>query len=133
VNHRWLASGLLALTLVSGCASVGNRAESAASVAVRFLRHVADGDGDAACAALAPATMAELEQSEQKPCRQAILDEDLPGPGEAGKTSVYGQWAQVQLTGETVFLAAFPGGWRVVAAGCTPQGDRTYDCLLQGS
>jgi hypothetical protein len=31
-----------------------------------------------------------------------------------------------------VFLAAFPGGWRVVAAGCTPRGDRPYDCTLQG-
>ena len=35
---------------------------------------------------------------------------------------MYGQWAQVRLSGDTVFLAVFPGGWRVVAAGCTPRG-----------
>ena len=33
---------------------------------------------------------------------------------------------------DTVFLAVFPGGWRVVAAGCTPHGDRPYDCVVQG-
>jgi hypothetical protein len=48
-------------------------------------------------------------------------------------SGVYGQWAQVRLTGDVVFLAAFPGGWRVVAAGCSPQGNRPYDCTLQGS
>jgi hypothetical protein len=46
---------------------------------------------------------------------------------------VYGQWAQVRLSEDTVFLGAFPGGWRVVAAGCTPRDNRPYDCTLQGS
>jgi hypothetical protein len=127
-------AGVLAATLaLTGCAPAGGRAESAASTAVRFLQDVADGDGDAACALLAPDTRDDLEQSGQKPCGEAILDEDLPEPGTAGRTSVYGQWAQVRLTADTVFLAAFPGGWRVVAAGCADRGDRPYDCTLQGS
>jgi hypothetical protein len=134
VNQHRLAGSLLSVAVVlSGCAPVGDRAESAASTAERFLQDVKDGNGSGACTVLAPATRDELEKSEQKPCDEAILEEDLPEPGNAGETSVYGQWAQVRLTGDTVFLATFPGGWRVVAAGCTPQDDRPYDCLLQGS
>lgn len=124
----------LALAFVlSGCASVGDRGETAESTAARFLQDAGDGNGSAACTVLAPSTIAELEKADKKPCAEAILTEDLPDPGDVGKTSVYGQWAQVHLTGDTVFLAAFPGGWRVVAAGCTARGDRPYDCTLQGS
>ena len=35
-------------------------------------------------------------------------------------------------TGDTVFLLRFPDGWRVSAAGCTPQGEAPYDCEVQG-
>jgi hypothetical protein len=134
VNGRRLAGVPLALAFVlSGCASVGDRAESAESTAAGFLRDAGAGNGGAACAVLAPNTIAELEKADKKPCAEAILTEDLPAPGDVGKTSVYGQWAQVHLTGDTVFLAAFPGGWRVVAAGCIPRGNRPYDCTLQGS
>jgi hypothetical protein len=42
-------------------------------------------------------------------------------------------WAQVRLDDDTVFLAAFPGGWRVVAAGCRPRGEaEPYDCAVEG-
>ncbi|MET8040642.1 hypothetical protein ABZU25_07220 [Micromonospora sp. NPDC005215] len=47
-------------------------------------------------------------------------------------SEVYGQQAQVRLDGDTVLLAVFPGGWRVVAAGCTDRGDKPYDWVLQG-
>jgi len=26
----------------------------------------------------------------------------------------------------------FPGGWRVVAAGCQSRGERPYDCVVDG-
>lgn len=90
VNGRRLAGALLTLVLViSGCSSVGDRAESAESTAARFLRDVGDGNGDAACAVLVPNTVAELEKSDKKPCAEAILSEDLPEPGEAGKTATF--------------------------------------------
>jgi hypothetical protein len=47
-------------------------------------------------------------------------------------TAVYGQWAQVRFSGDTVFLAVFPDGWRVVAAGCEARQDRPYHCRIQG-
>jgi hypothetical protein len=124
---------LLSLLLVAGCASVSERGDAASTVAIRMLRAVEGQDGTGACAVLAPDTVAELEESAGKPCAEAILDEDLPGPGTVTASEVYGQWAQVRLTEDTVFLGAFPGGWRVVAAGCTPRQNRPYECTLQGS
>jgi hypothetical protein len=132
VISKIAALAVLALAL-TGCASAGDRAPAAAAVASRLLTAVDGKDGATACAALAPDTASEVEQSSQgKPCAQAILDEDLPKPSPVTGTSVYGQWAQVRLADDTVFLAVFPGGWRVVAAGCQPRASRPYDCQVQG-
>jgi hypothetical protein len=122
----------LAVAALAGCAAAGGRGQAAADVATRLLTAVQGKDGAAACALLAPDTASEVEQSGGKPCPEAILDEDLPGPGAVTGSAVYGQWAQVRVGADTVFLAAFPGGWRVVAAGCKPRGDRPYDCEVQG-
>ncbi|XVU23790.1 hypothetical protein ACQPZJ_42150 [Actinoplanes sp. CA-054009] len=124
---------LAALVLVAalcGCSSVGDREGAAAGVATRLLSAVEAGDGDAACAILAPETAKTV--AEDEPCPEAILDESLPRPSTVVETAVYGQWAQVKLTSDTIFLAAFPEGWRVVAAGCTPQASRPYDCAVEG-
>ena len=125
-------AAIVAAGLLTACGSVGGR-EQAADVAVRQLFDaIAAGDGGAACALLAPDTADAV--AEDQPCAEAILDEDLPDdPGEVTDTEVYGQRAQVKLTGDTVFLGVFPGGWRVVAAGCTPQtGGKPYECVVQG-
>ncbi|MGQ5265261.1 hypothetical protein ACTWLT_31370 [Micromonospora sp. ZYX-F-536] len=109
-----------------------DRGDAAAAVTVRMLNAVAAKDGAGACALLAPDTVAELEQSADKPCAEAILEEGLPEPGTVTASDVYGQRAQVRLSADTVFLASFPGGWHVVAAGCTARADKPYDCVLQG-
>jgi hypothetical protein len=129
-----MAAVLLALAVAAlpGCAAAGGRGRAAADVATRLLTAVQGKDGAAACALLAPDTASEVEQSGGKPCPEAILDEDLPGPSAVTGTAVYGQWAQVRIGTDTVFLGAFRGGWRVVAAGCKSRGDRPYDCEVQG-
>jgi hypothetical protein len=134
VCDRRMAAVLLPLAVaaLAGCAAAGGRGSAAGDVATRLLTAVQAKDGGAACALLAPDTASEVEQSGGKPCAEAILDEDLPGPGAVTGTAVYGQWAQVRVGADTVFLAVFPGGWRVVAAGCKPRGDRPYDCEVQG-
>jgi hypothetical protein len=131
VIYQVAVPAVLMLAL-AGCGDVGQRSAAATEVAVRMLTAVDGKDGAAACAALAPDTAAELEESAGKPCAEAILGEDLPAPGTVTGADVYGQWAQIRLSGDTVFLAAFPGGWRVVAAGCTPRAERPYKCTLKG-
>ncbi|MCZ7437316.1 hypothetical protein O7598_13000 [Micromonospora sp. WMMC241] len=125
-----MVGAVMAMTAV-GCASVTARVDAAAGVAVRMLSAVADRGGGAACSLLAPGTAAELERSTGKPCAEAIVNAGLPASGSVLAGEVYGQWAQVRLTGDTVFLAVFDGGWRVVAAGCAGRGDEPYDCVLQ--
>jgi hypothetical protein len=122
---------LLSLLALAGCSSAGDRGTAVAASATGLLRAVAAGDGSAACARLAPETAAEVAQSAGKPCAEAILEEELPAPGRVLGTAVYGQRAQVRLDDDTVFLGAFGGGWRVVAAGCTGRGEQPYDCVVE--
>jgi hypothetical protein len=131
VRHQRLVTCLSVTVLaVTGCSSVGDREEAASAAALRLLDTVAAGDGEAACALLAPDTAETV--AEDAPCAEAILDQELPRPGTVTGADVYGQWAQVRLDVDTVFLAAFPGGWRVVAAGCTPRENRPYQCSVEG-
>ena len=57
---------------------------------------------------------------------------DLPAPGPVRTVDVYGEWARVVTERDTLFLAAFGEGWRVVAVGCRSRGERPYDCQVQG-
>jgi hypothetical protein len=130
------AVAVLVTHALAACGSTGSRADAAAATANRWLTAVRDGDGAAACALLAPDTAHAVEQAAGRPCPDAIAGEDLPDPGAVTRVQVYGQHAQVAVAASdgdgTVFLAMFPGGWRVVDAGCRLQGDRPYDCTVQG-
>ena len=132
---RATALGLLVtgfLGCAAGCADGGDRHAAVADAALRLLTAVRDGAGGAACAVLAPETAAEVAQTAGKGCADAILEEDLPTPAAVTRVDVYGQWGRVVLANDTMFLAVFPGGWRVVAAGCHSQGQRPYDCTVHG-
>jgi hypothetical protein len=132
--HRtsWATASLAALgvCLLSGCGSQGTG--EAATAAQDFARSVAQSHEPTACRYLAPATRAELEQSEGKPCPAALSATDLPRAGTLISTRRYGTMSQAVFSHDTVFLSQFPGGWKVVAAGCQPRGERPYDCSLQG-
>ncbi|MDQ3307072.1 MAG: hypothetical protein M3499_01730 [Actinomycetota bacterium] len=123
-------AGLFAVSLLAGCAS--SQQDPVRATADRFYAAIADGDGQAACAVLAPTVRSEIEESAGSPCSQAILDEDVPDASVPTRVSVYGTSAQVRYDGESAFLSRFEDGWRVIAAACRP-GPVRYDCRIQGA
>ena len=123
------ALAVLAVTAsLSGCAS--DEDGPARGTAERFYQAVLSGQGNAACALLAPRT-AEQMRSDGEDCGRSITGMGLRG-GNVLASQVWGGEAQVRMTGDTLFLHRFPQGWLVRAAGCTPRGDRPYDCQVGG-
>ncbi|MFF7448897.1 MULTISPECIES: hypothetical protein [unclassified Streptomyces] len=132
---RWIGT-LAVLSLcglgLGGCDSVGER-DSAASAAARgFERALRSHDAEGLCAALAPETRSEVEESEKKSCEQAIAAQDLPLGGGVRGTDVHGRQARVVLASDTLFLSRFADGWKVVAAGCVPRPGQPYQCVIKG-
>jgi hypothetical protein len=113
--------------LLAGCA--GAQDTAAGSAARDLLDAVRDGDGAAACAALAAPTRDELEQTSGKACSTAVLEEDL-GEGGDVRVQVFDSMAQVRVGTETLFLSRFDGRWLVVAAACDAVPREPYDCSI---
>jgi hypothetical protein len=136
VFPRLAALTILALPALAGCAGLAPDAPSAEGVAVAFGAAIAAGNGDEACALLAPGTVEEIESGEGVPCAQAILELGLPGGGQGRSAEAFGRGAIVELDNDTVFLIGDGDGdlrgWRVTAAGCEPRKDRPYDCTVKG-
>lgn len=144
-----LAAALLVLPAVlSGCGGVQEREDAAAAAVFRFQESLRASDTARGCAALAPGTRDELEQTAELPCARALPDAGLPdaGPPDAGRpdagrpatddvrvVDVYGRQARVVTRRDTLFLSAFPGGWKITAAGCTKRPNMPYQCLVKGS
>ena len=120
-----LAAGALAL-LVSGCSSA--QRPEVERVATQF--EDSSGDPQVRCDLLAPSALEQLEEQLEKSCAEGISDVPLEG-GEVQRVEVWGGDAQVQLSGDTVFLTETRTGWRVAAAVCTPQTEGPYDCEVE--
>ena len=125
---------MVALALVGLLSSCGGSQDDAVSEAAHdFVAAVADGDGEGACAQLAPSTRSELQQSSGEPCAKAVLEEAVEEVGTQVELDAYGTMARVRFDRDTVFLTRFDDGWRVLAAACTPpQGQGPYDCQVKG-
>jgi hypothetical protein len=128
-----LALGACVAVATTGCGA-SERASDAAAVAERFHAALEQGDGEAACAELSEETAGKLEQQEELPCEEAVLELELPRGGTAAETGVYVTSASVDLVeGGTTFLDEGAQGWKVSAAGCTPTAPNLpYDCELEG-
>jgi|1185.fasta_scaffold216434_1 hypothetical protein len=129
-RRLWLASAVATVATLTGCSG---QQPAAASVATRFVQALSSSDGAAACDLLAPETQSELVQSAGKACPTAVLEDKLPSEGAVRTTRTFGTMAQVRLPTDTLFLARFKSGWKVMAAGCKPtKPEHPYDCRLQG-
>jgi hypothetical protein len=124
---------VFALTVLGGCAGQGGAENGNAEAAALKFSQAIDAAPGTACALLAPETLKELEDADGA-CSGALSGELGSVTGPAESTEVYGRNAIVRLATDTMFLARFPDGWRVTAAGCTRQHDgRPYDCKVKGA
>lgn len=123
---------LLALA-ASGCGTA-DREDDAAAVSARFHAALEKGDGQVACDQLAEQTASKLEQQEQRPCEEAILELELPKGGTVAVRRVEMRSAYTRLAeGGADFLDEGPDGWRISAAGCEPTSPgQPYECELEG-
>jgi hypothetical protein len=132
--RSWVIVLVLLGPLIAGCGS--ESATAPREAATSFARALSAQDGAAACRLLAPETKSQLEQAAGKQCPAAILEEDLPEADAVKDSSTFGTMAQVIFAGDVMFMAEFPSGWKVMAAGCSPapgqQPGKPYDCQLQG-
>ncbi|MEO3868489.1 hypothetical protein ABGB18_06635 [Nonomuraea sp. B12E4] len=119
---------VLALALAAAGCAVDTSAPARA--AADFHAALAAHREDAACALLARKTADKLPDPGQG-CADALREVRLGAGGGLVSVSVWGDEAQVRLTGDTLFLHRFSDGWRVTAAGCQPMGDLPYECDVE--
>jgi hypothetical protein len=117
---------------LTACGTLGEREAAASRAAVRFEESIQRADGTRACAALAPQTRQELQQSAKTSCRKAFFEERLSPAGTVREVQVYGRQARVVLAADTLFLSIFPSGWKITAAGCEPRSHQPYQCQIKG-
>jgi hypothetical protein len=128
--HRWTGALVVSALGTVGLAGCTAAAEpTVAAAAGQFAGAVARHDGAGACGLLTDNARDDTETFGRS-CEAQLAT--LPDPGAVGQVEVWGDTAQVHLDHDTVFLLRFPDGWRVSAAGCTPNGDAPYRCEVQG-
>ncbi|MEU7135051.1 hypothetical protein [Streptomyces sp. NPDC046261] len=133
-GSRRLRAGVAAALLAgtAACGTLPERRDDARAAADRFERALKAGRQVALCAALAPGTREEVEASAGRPCEQALDRGELPVAGAVRHVDLYGDQARAVLEHDTLFLARFPTGWKVTAAGCVPRPEEPYQCAVKG-
>jgi hypothetical protein len=128
---RRVAPPLAAAALLAGTAGCGKSADQveARRATTRFFAAVTAHQDATACRELAPQASNGLQTSDSS-CAEQIGQLKLTG-GTVRSVRVWGDRAQVVLTGDTVFLARFHDGWKVTAAGCRRQATGPYDCDVE--
>jgi hypothetical protein len=128
-----VAALVVASFALTGCGSLAPDSSAAAAAAIAFRSAVRRSDGVAACRLLSPDVVSAVAQSAAKPCSTAIVGSGVGGRSRPLHVDAYGQNARAVFADDVIFLADFPAGWRVTAAGCTPRVDRPYDCSVEGN
>jgi hypothetical protein len=126
---RFGGIAVVGVAVLAGCASQSGQ-QDAATVATRFLDAAGRGDAEVACALLTPRTREDLATSDGQPCEQSLPTDRLGGSVKRADT--WSDWARVSTEDSAVFLTEFDSGWLVSAAGCQPNGDAPYRCVVGG-
>ncbi|MGX1159936.1 hypothetical protein FBY31_1703 [Arthrobacter sp. SLBN-100] len=129
-NYVAAVAGIAALLAVSGCAPDGT---APADAAQEFHQDLAASDWSAACNMLQSDTREKTAQEQESTCEDHLRNLQIQEPGTLARTEIYGRGAFVEFENDAVFLAAAEGGWKVTAAGCTPNGDAPYTCEVGGN
>jgi len=94
---------------------------------------MASGDGADACALLNDAARESVMEQTGASCADGIQDLDLDLGGEVTSSQIYSRAAFVEVGDSALFLTVGPHDWVIRAAGCVPNGDRPFDCVIDGS
>lgn len=130
-RRRAAACRLAVVTCALLTAACGGTQDAEVSrAATGLLSAVRGGDGQAACALLAPAVRSELEDTSGEPCDRAVLEEQLGDGSGPVEVEVFDTNAQAVVGSETLFLSRFDGQWLVIAAACTRVPGAPYDCSV---
>jgi len=131
---RRAAAVLGALVVLGTLTACNGAGSSQAGQAASSFAGLAKSDPSKACALLTEHTRHKVEKDAKKSCPDALGDQDLPDASAVRTIDVYGHDARVVLDQDVVFLAQFPDGWKVTAAGCKPQQHRDdpYECEISG-
>jgi hypothetical protein len=119
-------------TVVTGCSALNPGTDAAADTVQRFHDELAAGNTGQACALLAPNAVESVEEGEAGSCPDKLAKLSLPQSATVTESRAYGRSAQVLLQDDTVFLTRSGNEWKITAAGCTPRGERPYDCNVKG-
>ena len=129
MSARMLCWTLAAMLLASGCSAEVSQ-EEAAAVALAFIR----AEPAQACRLLAPETRKSLEAESRQDCALALPELKLGSDQSVQSIEVAGESSQVRFGDQALFLARFPDGWLVTAAGCRrsePDPAVPYDCEVE--
>jgi hypothetical protein len=116
--------------VTAGCGHMGSAEDANASKAALGFDRSLSNPGEA-CQLLAPGTLSALQSTFGR-CGRSLPGQHLPVSSQVVGVDVYGKDAIVHLDRDVVFLARFDDGWKITAAGCTPQAGRPFQCILKG-
>ena len=121
---------IAALLALTGCAPEGT---AAADAAREFHQALSGSEWSAACSMLASDKREKTAREQESSCEDHLRNLQIQEPGTVTRTETYGRGAFVEFENDAVFLAAAEGGWKITAAGCTPNGDAPYTCEVGGN
>ncbi|PZS16363.1 MAG: hypothetical protein DLM57_10535 [Pseudonocardiales bacterium] len=128
---RWVPLAVGVALILAGCSSSDGQRGAATQTATRFVNAIDQHDGMAACNTLTDNARSSASGATDTPCEKAVLNVKEDSTKIVG-VQIWGDDAQVRIGSDVLFLRRLDTGWRVNAAGCTPQPHAAYQCDVEG-